>query len=435
MRRRVLLGLVAVAVQVAAAGRVGAAAAAAEPRRVLRAGPADYRPLLRRLRAGDTLRLAPGLYERGLPLHNLAGTAEAPIRIEAADPARPPVFVARPGANTASLLDVAWVELHALYFEGRSLRMDAIKAEGHAAFADFITIAGCRIKGHGGWQDVVGISTKCPARGWVVRGNVIEEAGTGMYFGQSDGSAPFVGALIEANHVIAPLGYGIQIKHQRARGGAAAPQTTVLRGNRLSKAANASRGPLARPNLLLGHFPLEGTGADDRYRVHGNLLYGNPSEALFQAEGNLDIYNNLLCNPEGDALRVIAHNARPRKVAVFHNTVVARGVGIEISGGEAGHERVAFANLVFADRPEVGEAAAANVALPFDRAAVDLVAPFAPAGERDFAPRLAQVWVEPPLPAALRELPAALLDFAGQPRTAPFAGACAPAGAGGARCA
>ena len=37
----------------------------------LRAGPDDYRDAVRRLRAGDVLRLAPGVYTHGLNVHRL----------------------------------------------------------------------------------------------------------------------------------------------------------------------------------------------------------------------------------------------------------------------------------------------------------------------------------------------------------------------------
>ena len=43
----------------------------------LPASPADYRDQLKRLKPGDELLLAPGRYREGLPLHRIAGTAEA----------------------------------------------------------------------------------------------------------------------------------------------------------------------------------------------------------------------------------------------------------------------------------------------------------------------------------------------------------------------
>jgi hypothetical protein len=166
------------------AGAVGAAD--------YRAGPNDYRAYLNRLQAGDRLLLEPGDYRRGLPLHDLSGLPGKPIVIEASTPSAPPRFVARPGANTVSLVNVRHVALRHLQLDGGNVPVDAIKAEGHSRYADFVTLENLHIHDHAASQQNVGISTKCPAFGWVVRGNRIERVGTGMYFGDSDGSDPFV---------------------------------------------------------------------------------------------------------------------------------------------------------------------------------------------------------------------------------------------------
>jgi hypothetical protein len=42
-------------------------------------------------------------------------------------------------------------------------------------------------------------------------------AGTGMYFGNSDGNHPFWGGLIENNLIMNTIGYNLQIKHQNPR--------------------------------------------------------------------------------------------------------------------------------------------------------------------------------------------------------------------------
>ena len=58
------------------------------------ATPDNYRQLVARLRAGDTLALAPGEYREGLPLHHLAGEASRPITIAGPARGRAAVFVA-----------------------------------------------------------------------------------------------------------------------------------------------------------------------------------------------------------------------------------------------------------------------------------------------------------------------------------------------------
>ncbi|MDO9386618.1 MAG: hypothetical protein Q7T65_07935 [Thiobacillus sp.] len=108
----------------------------------------NYRDYLRRLQPGDRVLLAPGDYRQGLPLHNLSGHAGQPIVIEAADPAAPPRFIARLGANTVSLVNVRHLVLRHLELDGRSLPVDAVKAEGHSRYADFITLEHLFIHDH-----------------------------------------------------------------------------------------------------------------------------------------------------------------------------------------------------------------------------------------------------------------------------------------------
>src|SRR5574340_265659 len=235
-----------------------------------RANAQDYLDYVRHLRPGDRLLLEAGEYGRGLPLHNLSGEADRPIVIEAASPDKPPHFLARSGANTVSLIDVRHLVLRHLELDGRNQPVDAIKAEGHSHYADFITLDHLYIHDHAASQQNVGISTKCPAFGWIIRGNRIERVGTGMYLGDADGSDPFIGGLVEANRISRTLGYNLQIKHQTARpAGRAGRYDTVIRYNVFSK-ENTLPGPQARPNVLLGHFPLAGAGSDDRYLVYGN---------------------------------------------------------------------------------------------------------------------------------------------------------------------
>lgn len=67
--------------------------------------PVDSTPsLVAAIRAatpGTTIRVAPGTYRGGNDVRNLAGTEGSPIVIEAADPARPPLFSAEAGGTAA----------------------------------------------------------------------------------------------------------------------------------------------------------------------------------------------------------------------------------------------------------------------------------------------------------------------------------------------
>ena len=217
------------------------------------------------------------------------------------------------------------------------------------------------IHDHAASQQNVGISTKWPAFGWVVRNNRIERVGTGMYFGDSDGSDPFVGGIIEGNRVSRTLGYSLQIKHQKTRPPEhAGHHDTVIRHNVFSK-QDALPGPQARPNVLLGHFPLAGAGSEDRYLVYGNLFLHNPSEALLQAEGRVAVYDNVFINGSGDAIHIQPHNDVPREMVIFSNTVLASGTGIQVRRAEGSpHQQRVLANVVAAGTPLKGGEMAHN---------------------------------------------------------------------------
>ena len=364
-----------------------------------RADPNDYRAYLNRLQAGDRLLLESGDYRRGLPLHNLSGLPGKPIVIEASTPSAPPRFVARPGANTVSLVNVRHISLRHLQLDGGNVPVDAIKAEGHSRYADFVTLENLHIHDHAASQQNVGISTKCPAFGWVVRGNRIERVGTGMYFGDSDGSDPFIAGLIEENRVSDTLGYNLQIKHQKSRPAEySGRHDTVIRHNLFSK-ASAQPGPQVRPNVLLGHFPLAETGSEDRYLVHGNLFLRNPSEALFQAEGRVALYDNVFINGSGDAVRIQPHNDVPRDMMIFSNTVLASGVGIQVRQAEgAAYRQRVIANVVSAATPLQGGETKHNVSLPYQADALNAAFP-------ELTARLLEDQPTPRLPDALmREL-------------------------------
>ena len=395
------------------------------------ATPADYLPQARRLQAGDTLWLAPGDYTQGLPIVGLRGSAALPIRIRARTADRRPRFLAQSGRNTISIVDAEYVEVSDLDLDGAGLPVDAVKAEGHARFAHHITLEGLRIVGHGFHQQNVGISTKCPATGWVVRGNEIVGAGTGMYFGNSDGSAPFVAGLIERNVVRDTLGYNLQIKHQKVRpAGVGLPtgaSVTVIRHNLLSKANNGALREFARPNLLVGHWPPSGDGADDTYLIHGNVFFANPTEALFQGEGNIALYGNLFLNPEGAAVRIQPHNGRPDRIDIFFNTMFARTDGIRVVGGNPAHRQQVWGNAIFAGAAAAGWDPRDNLAGALDEASA-YVERFDPALTLlDPRPTASMLRAEIRDAAAQRLYPDSAEDLCGHPRGVVAVGAFAAA--------
>jgi hypothetical protein len=382
------------------------------------AGTSDYRAAVARLRAGDTLHLAAGVYRGGLDLHGLVGTSAMPIAIVGSTEGARTVFRARAGRNTVSIVDSAYVRIADLDLEGRGAFVDGVKAEGTSRVAHHITIERLTIRGFDGNQQIVGISTKCPAWNWVILDNVIEGAGTGMYLGDSDGSAPFMRGTIEGNTIVGTRGYSIEIKHQNAWPAfAGAPDgqgETTIRYNAFAKDARSSADGLSRPNLLLGHWPLTGRGSDDRYLVYGNLIVGNPHEALVQAEGNVFFYNNVLVNPYEDGLVIREHNDVPRTIAAFHNTIVARGVGALLRNGDPRYTQRVAANAIFADQVVPASLADANAVRSFDDAnARAFVALIDGATEDGGAlPNAVQRYVAPPRPPlAHPDLPDSALDF------------------------
>lgn len=391
------------------------------------AGPNDYREFLPRLVAGDRLLLRAGDYQRGLPLRGLNGEPERPIRIEGPASGQRARFIAHPGANTISLTDVRHLHIRNLELDGGNRPVDAVKAEGHAAYAHFVTLENLHIHDYAASQQNVGISTKCPAFGWIIRGNRIERVGTGMYLGNSDGRAPFVGGLIEANQVVSTLGYNLQIKHQKSRPeelpAANQAHTTRIRANLFSK-TDAQPGPQARPNVLIGDTPPQGAGSEDRTLVYGNLFWQNPSESLLQGEGHLSIYNNVFITRGPDAIRIQPHNGVPRDVRVLHNTVLAAANGITLLTPEGSPYTQAVAgNVVFSPRPISGGEQQGNLTGAFDRAGWFLARPHAELGRIDLSPRRALA-AQPISPSDAGEnLPEFEVDFLGRPRQGVSVGA------------
>jgi hypothetical protein len=398
--------------------------------RTLTAGPSDYLTLLGQLRPGDELRLTSGIYREGLALKALHGAAEFPISIGGPSD-RSAIFVGQPGRNTIELRDVSHLQIRNLTLDGRNTpRIDGVKSHD---VTHHITLENLEIINYATHQQTVGISTKAPAWNWVIRNNVIRGAGTGLYLGDSNGTAPFIHGLIERNLISDTIGYGLQIKHQIPRpeiaGMPSQPGSTLIRHNIISKARqprSGFQGP--RPNLLVGHFPPRAAGVEDTYEIYGNLLYQNLVEQpLFQGEGNIAFYSNLLINHHGDGIWIQPHNDLPRRIAVFSNTVLARGLGISVRGGYPGIDQEVVGNAVFAERPIESSRQRDNFTAAFAAAEDHLMSPFGQGDELDLRP----------LPGRLQSASLALepvgrftdadKDFAGSPRDGTTRGAYAGA--------
>lgn len=396
-------------------------------------GPANYLQLVAQLRPGDVLELASGTYTEGLPIYSLNGTPDQPIIIRGPSSGPRAIFLGSNSANTVRIWESSYVEIFNLELNGMGRAGDGVNADGRGDWAHHITIDNFLIYGHDAEQGIVGISTNgCTTWGWVIRNNVITGAGTGMYLGNSPGTNPFIGGLIEHNVVLNTRGYNVEIKHQNSRpavdGIPSGPHKTIIRHNVFSKASNGSTGGNARPNLLVGHFPLNGDGSQDSYEIYGNLFYQNPTEALFQGEGNIGLYANLFVNDSGTAVSIQAHNDRPRQIRVFRNTVLASGTGISVSGADPAFDQAVIANAVFATTPLAGGRQLDNVTGSRADASGSLNAPDAPIGSLDLVPKPGALKGTASNPAEVAGFTAGNLDFEGRTFDPTFRGAYSLAG-------
>lgn len=395
--------------------------------RTLEAGPDDYRDVLSTLMPGDTLRLAPGNYVRGLPLRTSGAEGQC-IVIEAADPTNRPRFEGSDAFNIVAVHGASWIKVRGLDIDGLGRAGFGVASQGGTDMpTHHVVIEDLDMIGLGSTQQITGISTKSPAWDWVIRGNRITGAGTGLYLGNSDGNQPFIRGVVELNTVRDTVGYNMQIKHQQPRptpsGIPADGSTTIIRWNVFSKASGASGGGNARPNLLLGHFPTSGEGQNDRYAVYGNFFYDNPTEMLMQAEGNVAIYANVFVNPNGGAISIQPHNDVPRQIDVFWNTIVANGRGLRISGGDAGFAQRARYNAIFGPMPLSADDEVGNVTGAL--AASELVdSASGPGAGLDVHPAVGQLESTIDL-GQLPDAPGRMRDFDGRERTGTHVGAYA----------
>jgi len=330
---------------------------------------ANYTSFLSNLKAGDTLFLAAGNYMNRLNLNNKSGTAADPIVIMGSG--NTTIFFANACCNTVDITNVAYIVFRDFKIDGQNINyVDGIKAGGGGnTFAHHITIENITIINNGGNIDgdnqTVGISTKCAAWNWTIRGCTIIAAGTGIYLGNSDGTSPFVSGLIENNLVINTRGYNMQIKGQNDNVRQIFPetsndsQTTIIRYNVWSKDTGSTeigQGDGSRPCLLMDNFPSTGYGSHDHYEMYGNFFYNNPTEALMQVTGNTSAYSNVFVNhvaPAGyEPVVITNHNGfNPREMNVFHNTVLTNSSegGIGIYGANNSYQQYCYANAVFSN--------------------------------------------------------------------------------------
>jgi hypothetical protein len=331
--------------------------ASEEPGRFFQAGPSTYRALLATLMPGDTLLLTPGEYPR-LRIADLHGAPGRCITISRpAGPARA-VIVGEAGHRTVEIVDSSYVVVKDLVIDSRNIPgADGVKAPATGRSPPHhIVLDGNLIIGAGATQQTDGISTKIATWNWVIRRNAIVEAGTGLYLGDSDGSAPFIAGVIEDNLVIDPTGYCMQIKYQTQRpvfpGMPDEPHSTIIRNNVFKKDGRPSPGG-DRPNLLVGGFPDSGPGSRDMYDIYANLLVDNPREALFQGSGRIRFHDNVLIGGEPVAALFRDHDLPLRFAQIFRNRIYSPHIGIKLES-PARQGLSVFGNVIHAAMPVWG---------------------------------------------------------------------------------
>jgi hypothetical protein len=361
---------------------------------VLNATPANYKSLMSKLQAGDTLALAAGNYP-GLYISGLRGSSSQCIVITGPSSGSPAVIQNVVGTNTVEIVNSSFLAIENLTID--SLGVDGafgISAKGASNLTYDILIQGNTLVGQGASQQTDGISTKLPTWGWVIRQNKIIGAGTGIYLGNSDGSDPFIGGYIEDNLIEDPIGYCMEIKYQlpwpSVAGIPTSPTSTIIRNNAFIK--NDQPSPDGdRPNLLVGGWPSSGPGSSNLYEIYGNFFYHNPREALFQGSGRISFHDNVLVDGQY-AAAVFRNQDLPLELAyVYNNTVYSIQDGIYFGSLASGGDAV-IGNLVFASTPISGSIAheSDNVTDTFANAAHYVNSPSLTLGVMNFYPLVGQ---------------------------------------------
>jgi hypothetical protein len=367
------------------------------------ADPANYEEIVPALVAGDTLHLAAGTYEH-ITLAGLHGTEAARITISGPENGPPAVFVADPGrcCNTVEIVDSSFLTIKRITVDGQHIN-GVFGISAKQGIVHHIRIEDCDLINHDGSQQTVAISTKVATWGWEILDNRIRSVGTGLYLGDSDGSDPFIGGVIAGNLVEDAIGYCMEIKWQQPRtlieGMPTDPTTTIIRDNVFIKTDRPSENG-DRPNVLVGGFPPEGPGSQDRYEIYGNFFFHNPRESLFQGSGRVTLHDNIFVDTAGSAILLRDHDLPLRLATVYGNTIYQAQSGI-VFGSPAPAGDAVFGNVVFAGTPIAGSISDQrdNVTGSVGDAARFLSAPGTTLGAMDFYPLPGQC-TGPPLDVA-----------------------------------
>ncbi len=331
---------------------------------VYQANPSNYNALLTVLQPGDTLVLAGGTYPLLSP-SGLNGTPSAWITITGPASGSPAIIAGSACCNTVEISNCSYLAIENLTVNSQSIDgVFGISAHnGLSNITHDILIQNNILIGQDGSQETDGISTKTPTWNWTIRNNTITGAGTGLYLGNSDGTDPFIGGLIENNLIQNTIGYDMEIKYQVPRptviGMPTGPSTTIIRNNVFIK--NDQPNPDGdRPNVLVGGFPASGPGSNDMYEIYGNFFYHNPRESLLQADGQVSIHDNVFVDGQYGAVGLFETDAPLNIAYVYNNTIYSTQAGIYFGSAATIADGVT-GNLIFAATPIFGSSLIANL--------------------------------------------------------------------------
>ena len=173
---------------------ISAAAGISAHAAVYNATPANYTSVMNTLKPGDTMQLAAGTYTL-LSISNLNGTSSAWITITGPASGSPARIVGSACCNTVEIANSSYVAVENLTVD--SLGIDGVFGiSAQSGIVHDILIQNNTLVGQTASQQTDGISTKVATWGWIIRGNTITGAGTGIYLGNSDGTCPFVAGQI-----------------------------------------------------------------------------------------------------------------------------------------------------------------------------------------------------------------------------------------------
>jgi len=353
------------------------------------------------LPAGDELVLRPGEYAGPCGIRR-GGTAEHPLVIRAADPARRPHIVYT--GTDANVVDI-WadhVTLRGLRFGPTVGYVDAVRIKAHRG----ITVEDCE------FNEIAAltiVANHTNVAGLTVRGNVVRDSrATAFYFGCHDGAqCELTDVLVEGNVIIRAgthaegVGYGLQLKLNT---------TGIVRDNVIVE----TKGP---------GIMVYGSRRPDRTTVvERNFVAGSrQSSAIVVGGGPAVVRNNVAGASSEAGIGLEDYNVRGllRDVVVVGNTVYDGGrAGIavpETARGVVIANNAVHARAAALPEPRDGLTLLGNVDCSADAGLC-----FTDPGARDFSPGplLRGAGVAPPEPWVPTD------DYAGRPRpTPPSAGA------------